>query len=107
MRGSCYAFHINSTGPKKLKDWRQLAQAAADEQDPQKLLALTAELNAALEQHLNQLRGPVPAEPIAKRLLFVDDEPSIRLTLPPLLDEHGFQVRVAQRARGRCRDREP
>ena len=30
-----------------------------------------------------------------KRLLFVDDEPSIRLTLPPVLESHGFQVRTA------------
>lgn len=30
-----------------------------------------------------------------KRLLFVDDEPSIRLTLPPVLESHGFQVRAA------------
>ena len=28
-------------------------------------------------------------------MLFVDDEPSIRLTLPPILEEQGFQVRVA------------
>ena len=25
-----------------------------------------------------------------KRLLFVDDEPSIRLTLPPILEKAGF-----------------
>jgi len=30
-----------------------------------------------------------------KRILFVDDEPSIRLTLPPVLEENGFEVRVA------------
>ena len=28
-----------------------------------------------------------------KRILFVDDEPSIRLTLPPVLQQHGFEVR--------------
>jgi DNA-binding NtrC family response regulator len=28
-------------------------------------------------------------------MLFVDDEPSIRLTLPPILEAQGFQVRVA------------
>jgi DNA-binding NtrC family response regulator len=28
-------------------------------------------------------------------ILFVDDEPSIRLTLPPILVEQGFTVRVA------------
>jgi ActR/RegA family two-component response regulator len=31
----------------------------------------------------------------SKRILFVDDEPSIRLTLPPVLEENGFEVRVA------------
>jgi DNA-binding NtrC family response regulator len=31
--------------------------------------------------------------PTRKRVLFVDDEPSIRLTLPPVLEENGFEVR--------------
>lgn len=31
----------------------------------------------------------------SKRILFVDDEASIRLTLPPVLEENGFEVRVA------------
>jgi DNA-binding NtrC family response regulator len=30
-----------------------------------------------------------------KRLLFVDDESSIRLTLPPILQENGFEVKTA------------
>ena len=30
-----------------------------------------------------------------KRLLFVDDEPSIRLTLPPVLEDYGFEVTAA------------
>ena len=29
------------------------------------------------------------------RILFVDDEPSIRMMLPPVLQQHGFDVRVA------------
>jgi ActR/RegA family two-component response regulator len=29
------------------------------------------------------------------RILFVDDEPSIRTVLPPVLQQHGFEVRVA------------
>jgi DNA-binding NtrC family response regulator len=33
--------------------------------------------------------------PLRKRVLFVDDEPSIRLTLPPVLEENGFEVRSA------------
>ena len=34
--------------------------------------------------------------PTRKRLLFVDDEPSIRLTLPPVLEDHGFSVTPAE-----------
>jgi ActR/RegA family two-component response regulator len=30
------------------------------------------------------------------RLLFVDDEPSIRMTLPPVLQKSGFDVRIAE-----------
>lgn len=30
-----------------------------------------------------------------KRILFVDDEPSIRLTLPSVLELHGFEVKSA------------
>jgi ActR/RegA family two-component response regulator len=30
-----------------------------------------------------------------KRILFVDDEPSIRVTLPPVIEQSGFEVRVA------------
>lgn len=37
-----------------------------------------------------------PKLPESSRLLFVDDEPSIRLTLPLILKEKGFQVRVAE-----------
>jgi len=33
--------------------------------------------------------------PSRKRILFEDDEPSIRLTLPPVLQEHGFEVKTA------------
>jgi len=33
---------------------------------------------------------------LRKRLLFVDDEASIRLTLPPILDKAGFEVHVAE-----------
>lgn len=35
------------------------------------------------------------AEPDMKRLLFVDDEPGIRATLSVILQQHGFDVRVA------------
>jgi ActR/RegA family two-component response regulator len=33
--------------------------------------------------------------PAPQRILFVDDEASIRLTLPPVLEDQGFEVRVA------------
>lgn len=32
--------------------------------------------------------------PFRNRVLFVDDEPSIRLTLPPVLEQHGFEVKA-------------
>src|SRR2546427_3576119 len=81
------------------EDWKALARKAAHEQDPKKLLSIVEELNKALEERENQLRG-VSRRIATKReggneLLFVDDEPSIRLTLPPLLRERGFQVQVA------------
>jgi len=34
--------------------------------------------------------------PTRKLLLFVDDEPSIRLTLPAVLEDHGFAVTTAE-----------
>jgi DNA-binding NtrC family response regulator len=78
-------------------DWKELAQKAANEHDSKKLLAIIEELNQALEERENQLRRTTrpTAKPGGQRLLFVDDELSIRLTLPPLLEERGFQVRVA------------
>jgi ActR/RegA family two-component response regulator len=36
------------------------------------------------------------AETKPKRLLFVDDEASIRITLPPILEKAGFEVHVAE-----------
>src|SRR5438445_4480787 len=82
------------------EDWKALARKADNEQDPKKLLAIVEELNKALEERENQLRGGVSKRIATKReggneLLFVDDEPSIRLTLPPLLQERGFHVQVA------------
>src|SRR5438445_11879338 len=68
------------------EDWKALARKAANEQDPKKLLAIVEELNKALEERENQLRG-VSRRIATKRaganeLLGVDDEPRIRLTLP-------------------------
>jgi len=91
--------------PKRERsDWRELARQAANEQDPKKLLKIIAELNAVLEERENQLRAKsaqpsrrlAPAvEGADKSLLFVDDEPNIRLTLPPLMEQHGFSVKSA------------
>ena len=92
------------TPDKRTKNWKQPAQEAANEQNPQKLLAIIDELNAALEDRENEIRGklsrsPSPhatqAEPIGRRLLFVDDEPNIRMTLPAVLQNYGFDVRSA------------
>ena len=77
------------------KDWKALARKAANEQDPKKLLAIIEELNEALEERESQVRGRVSLKTGGNRLLFVDDGPSIRLTLPPILQERGFQVQVA------------
>src|SRR5207237_10667797 len=82
------------------KNWKALARKAANDQNPKKLLSIVEELNKALEERENQLCGGVSKRIATKReggneLLFVDDEPSIRLTLPPLLQERGFQVQVA------------
>jgi PleD family two-component response regulator len=74
------------------RDWKEMAQKAANEQDPKKLLAIIQELNQALEEREKQLH-PKKREG-GNELLFVDDEPSIRLTLPPILQEHGFHVQV-------------
>jgi len=80
------------------QDWKALAQKAANEQDPKKLLAIIAELNEALEKRENQLRVSrriATKKEGGNELLFLDDEPSIRLTLPPLLQQRGFHVQVA------------
>ena len=78
------------------QDWKALARKAVNEQDPKKLLAIIEELNEALEERENQVRGRVSTKTEqGNRLLFVDDEPSIRLTLPPILQERGFQVQIA------------
>src|SRR2546425_5292678 len=88
--------HINSNR----EDWKALARKAANEQDPKKLLSIVEELNKALEERENQLRGRVSKRIATKReggneLLLVDDEPSIRLTLLPIFEERGFHVQVA------------
>ena len=75
------------------RDWKELAQKAANERDPKKLLAIIEELNQALDERERRLH-PKKREG-GNQLLIVDDEPSIRLTLPPILQERRFQVQVA------------
>jgi hypothetical protein len=41
------------------RDWKKVSEAAAREQDPNKLMELIEELNRLLEERENQLRGPV------------------------------------------------
>jgi hypothetical protein len=38
-------------------DWKQLAEAARDEQDPEKLMDLIQQLNRALDEHM---KNPYP-----------------------------------------------
>jgi len=79
-------------------NWKKIARRAVQERDPDKLLAIIEELNAVLEADANERRARLYAPPghrIGKRLLFVDDEPNICLTLPPVFEQHGFQVQVA------------
>src|SRR5205807_9748904 len=79
-------------------NWKKIARRAVQERDPDKLLAIIEELNAVLEAGANERRARLYAQPghrIGKRLLFVDDEPNICLTLPPVFDQHGYQVPAA------------
>lgn len=83
-------------------DWRALAARAAIETDSKKLRELVEQLNQALDEsgQYAASASDAPATeaasaPISRRLLFVDDEPSIRLTLPVILQHNGFDVRVA------------
>src|SRR5207244_13198104 len=79
-------------------NWKKIARRAAQERDPDKLLAIIEELNAALEARANERRAWLYAPPghrIGKRLLFVDDVPNIRFTLARVLELRGFRVRVA------------
>src|SRR6266576_4862473 len=76
------------------KTWQQLAELAAGEQDPDKLRALIRELTGALDEQTKGITRQPPQQ-LSKRLLFVDDEEGIRATLPLLLEQRGFDVRVA------------
>jgi hypothetical protein len=45
------------------KSWRELSEAAAREQDPEKLLQLVEELNQALEEEENQWKRRISPPP--------------------------------------------
>jgi DNA-binding NtrC family response regulator len=76
------------------RSWQQLAELAAYEQDPNKLRSLIRELTEALDEKSKGINRQT-SQPLSKRLLFVDDEEGIRQTLPLLLQQRGFDVRVA------------
>ena len=76
------------------RTWRQIAELAANEKDPDKLRALIRELTEALDQQAKDTPRPT-LQHLSKRLLFLDDEEGIRETLPLLLQVRGFDVRVA------------
>jgi hypothetical protein len=42
-------------------EWKQLAEAARDEQDPKKLMELIQQLNRALDEHMKD-SFPLPTE---------------------------------------------
>jgi hypothetical protein len=46
----CISFKTHNKGTFSQKDWRQLAQRAQEEQDPQKMVELVQQLIAALEE---------------------------------------------------------
>jgi len=58
------------------------------------LRALIRELTEALDDQAKRIISRTPQQ-LSKRLLFVDDEEGIRATLPILLQERGFEVRIA------------
>ena len=75
---------------KPQKDWRALAQRAASEQDPDKLFEIINELNAALAEREQKHLARAPS----RRLLLVDDDQNVGLTLLPVL-QSGFEVKLA------------
>jgi len=64
-------------------DWKKIAPRAVQERDPDKLLAIIED-SMPFWKRAQTNGGPgstLPGHRIGKRLLFVDDEPNIRLTL--------------------------
>lgn len=55
---------MTRTGDSDKPEWEILAQLAASEQDPKKLLELVTELNKLLEERERRFRGKVSVEPL-------------------------------------------
>lgn len=79
--------------PDTAESWRELAAQAATERDSDKLLQIIQKLNDALD--LRDRRARNLFRHSGRKVLFVDDEESIRLTLPMVLRKRGFEVLVA------------
>lgn len=73
--------------------WQAVAEEASKERDPQRLMELIEQLNAALATE--EARIPHARVDGKRRVLFVDDEESIRITMPSILRNEGFEVTVA------------
>ena len=70
-------------------DWKELAEMAAREPDPTKLLKIVTQLNSALLERERASKGPRP------RVLVVDDEPNVAHTLVPVLQKNGYETQFA------------
>jgi hypothetical protein len=60
------------------RTWRELSEAAAREQDPEKLLELVEQLNKALEEEENQLKKQHSISPPRPRFV----SPSFAVSKP-------------------------
>lgn len=77
---------------------QEIAAELAKEMDSAKLATLVQELDEAFKErdrNMAALLREHPPENVSRRLLFVDDETSIRATLPVILRQRGFDVTVA------------
>lgn len=72
------------------RDWKVLAEMAAHEQDPSKLLKIVTELNAALQERERTGRRSRP-----RRVLVMDDDLNVRDTLLPVLQTRGYETEFA------------
>ena len=73
---------------KPPRDWKELAQLAAAEQDPNRLLETST--NSTLSCWRERARPRPPGD----RAFFWSTTRSIRLTLAPVLQDRGFEIQV-------------